>query len=246
MISRKIYNVLLEIIVRINPINKMEMDIVFKFLNSENKGVLCDIGCSSGQKSIQFAKKGWDVYGIDISKEAIDKANNWGSDYNCHFYYGNAEELEFENHFFNDIICLLSFQHFSNLNKAIEEMYRVLDDEGVVIITVPSTSVPWLKGSYDLTNTRRFDLEELKSILSRNRFEIIDSEYFIRSPIAKYLANYYVHYSLRKFIPLTLIISIFSYPFCILFEHFYKKDGYILALKIKKRTEHKNSRGVEN
>lgn len=42
------------------------------------KGKLLDIGCSDGRISNLFKEKGYDVYGVDISEKALERANERG------------------------------------------------------------------------------------------------------------------------------------------------------------------------
>jgi ubiquinone/menaquinone biosynthesis C-methylase UbiE len=54
-----------------------------------------------------------EYYGIDISANIVEKAktNFLGHD-NIHFYKANAEQIPFENDFFDLIICINSFHHY--------------------------------------------------------------------------------------------------------------------------------------
>ena len=75
--------------------------------NKPNIKVL-DVGCGGGRHSIQLAKMGFEVYGIDFSEYAIrvakENAQKENVIENIYFRVGNVLELSFEENFFDIII----------------------------------------------------------------------------------------------------------------------------------------------
>lgn len=94
---------------------------------------ILDLGCGSGRDSIFLAKQGYDVWGIDISKEAIKKAKENFQAKNLHFLVANAENLPFEDEFFDAIYSRWVLQ-FVPLKKAASEIFRVLKNNGIAFI----------------------------------------------------------------------------------------------------------------
>ncbi len=105
----------------------------------KNKKVL-DYCCGNGETSIFLAKNGAKTIGIDISGESIKNAKKKaiyeGVDKNTSFFVMDAEKLEFENNFFDTIICSGVLHHL-DIKKAYLELARVLKPEGEIICNEP-------------------------------------------------------------------------------------------------------------
>lgn len=104
---------------------------------TENQNLL-DLGCGTGG-AVRYAaglvKEKGQFYGIDISSNMIEKAKANSLDYkNVHYYQASAEQLPFENGFFDFIICSNSFHHYFSPDKALNQACRVLKSRGRIYI----------------------------------------------------------------------------------------------------------------
>jgi ubiquinone/menaquinone biosynthesis C-methylase UbiE len=99
-----------------------------------------DFGCGDGWVSIQFAKAGAKVWGIDISGELVKKANKWaqneGLSSKICFEKMPAENLSFPKNFF-DLICRSAILHHTDLSLAVQNIHRVLKPGGRAIFIEP-------------------------------------------------------------------------------------------------------------
>jgi ubiquinone/menaquinone biosynthesis C-methylase UbiE len=99
---------------------------------------LLDVGCGTGwavRYAIGLVDGAGEFYGIDISSKMIEKAIASSSDYkNVHFYQTSAEQLPFQNDFFNFIICTNSFHHYFSPDNVLKEAHRVLKAKGRIYI----------------------------------------------------------------------------------------------------------------
>lgn len=97
---------------------------------------ILEIGCGVGMDSLEYAKGGAFVYGIDITKSAIKltkerfKLNNLKGN----FKVMNAENLTFKDDTFDFVYSFGVLHHTPNIEKAINEIGRVLKQEGTAII----------------------------------------------------------------------------------------------------------------
>ncbi len=101
---------------------------------------ILDAGCGSGRNSEYFVRNGMDIYGVDSSKVAIEKAREqieiWNPDFEkgC-FFEANLESLPFPDAHFDFIICS-AVLHFAKSGKQFKrmflEMLRVLAPEGTL------------------------------------------------------------------------------------------------------------------
>lgn len=54
-----------------------DMPKIFKLLKEKKERKVLDLGCGTGRHIVYFAKRGFDVYGIDISPQAIKLTKSW-------------------------------------------------------------------------------------------------------------------------------------------------------------------------
>lgn len=90
-----------------------------------------DVSCGSALVTLPIAKAvapDGSVTGIDLSDGMIEKANARVKGSNLApvtFKQMDAEELDFEENYFNIVICSLGLMYFPYPEKALEEMFRV-------------------------------------------------------------------------------------------------------------------------
>ncbi len=129
---------------------------------------LLDVGCSNGLGSYLASFKIKKVYGIDICEEIIAKAkvNNKERD-NVILSIGDAENLLFNDNYFDCIIMGEVLEHVNDDRKAISEAYRVLRDEGTIIITIPEG------GGLSVNHLREYNKQSISDLLSNFKIEEI-------------------------------------------------------------------------
>ena len=101
-----------------------------------------DFGCGVGRLSQALAKYFDEVHGVDIASSMIEKANQYNKYSNkCHYHLNNTDSLEFfEDQSFNFIYTSITLQHMKTeySKKYIEEFFRVLAPEGILVFQIPS------------------------------------------------------------------------------------------------------------
>lgn len=124
---------------------------------------ILDFGCGNGWLSILLAKRGAEVWGIDISEELIKQANQFavkeGLSEKIFFQEMAAETLGFEDNFFNLIIGS-AILHHTELSLAINNLHRVLKPGGRAIFVEPMNQNIFLKIWRKLTPWRRSPVEK--------------------------------------------------------------------------------------
>jgi len=117
----------------------------------EQKGKkLLDVGCGSGALLKLAYKKGFLTYGIDISDIAIKQAKEEVP--NAKLVVGSAENLPWQNGYFDYVTCICSIEHHLHPDKSVREIARVLSDNGKAFIMLPNSFFvhdvlrAWLKG----------------------------------------------------------------------------------------------------
>jgi ubiquinone/menaquinone biosynthesis C-methylase UbiE len=87
------------------------------------KGKHLDVACGLGLMLKALESTEMDLYGIDISEKALEKAAGYFPYAN--YQLGNAQSLPYEHEFFDRITCLGSLERMLDRKKALSEMYRV-------------------------------------------------------------------------------------------------------------------------
>lgn len=97
-----------------------------------------DIGCASGYMLSKIAQSFPDseFYGIDVYGKAIDYAKVKYP--NIKFKESPADNLPFENSYFDLILCYETIEHVQYPKKVLEEAKRVLSKDGVLILAMDS------------------------------------------------------------------------------------------------------------
>lgn len=147
---------------------------------------LLDIGCADG-KMLEIINKKIKInsyFGIDKDIDLLNLASNKIRE---HLKIGSAESLEFKEKIFNVIISTAVIEHLDFPEKFLNEAFRVLKNEGILIITTPHPlfeKIATLCGHLkDETHIQTFNLKKLKLILKKNKFKVLIAKRFMISPI---------------------------------------------------------------
>jgi len=96
--------------------------------NEHNGEKVLEVGCGIGTDSLQFTKGGAETYGIDLTQTAPHTCAKRFTLYGLtgHFQSMDAENLTFEENFFDYVYSFGVLHHTPDTEKAIEEVRRVL------------------------------------------------------------------------------------------------------------------------
>lgn len=103
------------------------------YLDFEKAGKYIDIACGSGNYTIELAKKGFQLYGIDISGLMIAEARR--KNLSVMWKIGAAENLPYPSGYFSGAACILAIHHFESMAASFKEAYRVMRSGQFVIFT---------------------------------------------------------------------------------------------------------------
>jgi len=92
-----------------------------------------DLGCGSGRDSRYLADHGFDVYGVDISEVAIEKAKRIANSHDISFSVGTAENLPFQDGHFDAVYAGWVLQSVP-LHAGASEVTRVLRRNGIAFL----------------------------------------------------------------------------------------------------------------
>lgn len=103
-------------------------------------GVGLDIGCGCGVYIIELADMGFEVYGVDNSREMLRKAEHFIAGNSraskIHLMPGDIEHLPFEDAKFDLVMCMGVLVYLLSDYAALSEMYRVLKPGGYLVVNI--------------------------------------------------------------------------------------------------------------
>jgi ubiquinone/menaquinone biosynthesis C-methylase UbiE len=103
---------------------------------TDNANVL-EVAPGPGYFSIELAKMNdYNITGMDISADFIKicKINAQRENVNIKFVQGNVSAMDFKDNTFDFIFCSAAFKNFKEPIVALREMYRVIKNNGIVLI----------------------------------------------------------------------------------------------------------------
>ncbi len=156
---------------------KIITDNLTKFIAKRNNTTkILDFGCGSGIFVGELRAQGYDSYGLDVSKEAINFGQSMGVN---NLSVIDSDKINFPNNTFEIVLAMDVLEHLEKPEWAISELYRVLSPGGIAIITVPAYMFLW--GVQDDTSHhyRRYIKSTLLNEIKRSsHFKIIRVTYF--------------------------------------------------------------------
>ena len=112
------------------------IDNLEKKMGFETKKLFCDMACGKGRHAIYLNKKGYEVFGLDLSKNNIKIAKEQENK-TLHFYVHDIRKT-FKNNFFDVVLNLFtSFGYFENNlenQSAIQAIGKSIKPNGILIL----------------------------------------------------------------------------------------------------------------
>ncbi len=125
-------------------VDQVEKDLIFELMGKID-GRALELGCGTGNLSLDLASRGFELTAIDRSKEMLALAKDKGLREGLDIDYRemDAEKLDFEDESFDLVISLTAFEFFKDQKAAFEEMKRVLRPGGSLIIGTINRESDW-------------------------------------------------------------------------------------------------------
>ncbi|MBG1264977.1 class I SAM-dependent methyltransferase [Nostoc sp. WHI] len=141
----------------------------------EKQGTILDVGCGLGATTSYLLKyySPADVVGINISTTQIERSivNAPG----CNFICMDAVQMEFEDNFFDNIICVEAAFYFDTREKFLKEATRVLKPGGNLILADIIFETTQYFGDWIVPqNNNVKDIEEYKNLYQQAGFQDIE------------------------------------------------------------------------
>jgi SAM-dependent methyltransferase len=113
----------------------------YRFVLDQAKGQrVLDAGCGVGWGSLLLHQAGASrVVGLDIADEALDQARARTS--RVEFASGDLQDMPFEDGEFDIVVCFEALEHVAHTSAALDELVRVLADDGLLFVSSPNPTV---------------------------------------------------------------------------------------------------------
>jgi SAM-dependent methyltransferase len=128
-----------------------------EFLSRGNIGSVLEVGCGNGALLQLLKERGLEAVGVDASKSGIERCAATGVRASC--LDVSTESLPFADDTFDLILSLETFEHLMNPYYALQEIRRVLKQDGRFVCSIPNplTGHPYLyPGLFQYKNFRQF------------------------------------------------------------------------------------------
>jgi len=171
---------------RLNAILHLISKVVNLLTDHSGYVKLIDVGCGDGYvlKAIIKNFPDFDLIGIDISETRLRRAKeSLKSLPNVEFIRADAQKMPFRSGSFNIAVCTEVIEHVPNDVCLLQEIYRILDKEGFLILTTPNLYTFEtifqkfvLKKEVKISipdHLREYSWRELESKLRKARFNIL-------------------------------------------------------------------------
>ena len=139
---------------------------------------LLDVACGNGRLISGIAQiiSDSELYGVDSSNSKIARNEKKHPNSNIHFQTATADNLPFDNNYFDVITCTNAIHCFPQKVRAIDEMHRVLKNGGYLYILEGIRSKDW-KQKFDKTLRQTMFIQPRKKYLQRS--SILNKSYLI-------------------------------------------------------------------
>jgi 2-polyprenyl-3-methyl-5-hydroxy-6-metoxy-1,4-benzoquinol methylase len=153
-----------------------ECDFIEKEINYDKNVRILDIGCGTGRHSIELAKRGYKVVGIDLSESSLKRAKEKALEQNLSidFQKHDARNLPFLQEF--DLIIMICEGAFSLMEtdemnfQILQNAAKALKSNGKLIFTTLNGLFPLFHSVKDFLNS---NVKEGNAIFDNHSFDLM-------------------------------------------------------------------------
>lgn len=149
-----------------------------RFINNLDPGVILDIGCGIGAV-LEGIDDGWEKHGVEVSKYAAAKANNYGK-----IFLGELHNAKYPSNYFDAILLFHVIEHLNSPIEVLIEIHRILKDGGYLIVGTPDFDCACARRYgdnfrllHDNTDISLFSNESLHRMLFDYGFSILQTDF---------------------------------------------------------------------
>ncbi|MGD9395840.1 MAG: class I SAM-dependent methyltransferase [Candidatus Thorarchaeota archaeon] len=118
------------------------IDRVVNLIQDKDGSRVLDLGCGTGRHVVYLSRLGFDVYGFDVSQQALSMTTKWLDEENLKAdlrKHRMEDTFPYDDNFFDAVISTQVIHHnmMNDIRKTIKEIERVLRPNGLLFVTFP-------------------------------------------------------------------------------------------------------------
>ncbi len=133
-----------------------------------------DVGCGGGAVLLEAGRSVY-AFGVDLSPQALHHGQGEGL---SRLARADASALPFDTGSFSIATALDVLEHHPHPERLLDEVHRILTEQGVLIVTVPAFQWMWSYADHVLGHYRRYTRRQLAAELEGAGFRIEHLSYF--------------------------------------------------------------------
>lgn len=174
-----------------------DMPLLEGIFKKNNVSKILDVGCGNGKRDTSyFARKGFTVYGFDVSPSAIEEAKERLKKEDLYAdlrVWDMAQRFPYDDNFFDAVISRRAFHHFNieTIRKVVGEIERVTNKNGYIYAKVPAYEkiLRMVKEGGNFKETESGTYEALDTIEKG-----IPHHYFKKEELSELFRNYLIEH----------------------------------------------------
>ena len=176
-----------------------------KFNESNDIESILELGCGQGRDTLFFAAKGFQIYGLDSSKIAIESVNTKAMESGLSSitlkHWDAKQELPFDNDYFDAVYSHMFFNmgfKYHDLQDLFKEVNRTLKNNGFHCFSVRSDNDKFYRkgkeidsGVFEINgfHIRFFTKKEIQDLAREHNFVIDEIVEEYEEPVSLYLVT---------------------------------------------------------
>lgn len=137
--------------------------------------IALDVGCGTGANLRVLESAG--VFGIGLD-QSLYALNLIKKKENPPLLAGDLNHLPLKTNSLGLIIAMDVFEHLDHDEKGMSECYRILNNGGMLFLTVPAFKLLWGVQDKVTGHKKRYTMKEIRNKLQKGGFDILRSSYF--------------------------------------------------------------------
>jgi ubiquinone/menaquinone biosynthesis C-methylase UbiE len=119
-------------------IERKRVQAIFKLINIRSRDRVIEVGCGAGN-IIEKAPRGI-LFGVDLSGPILNKAKR-RMNKKAFLLQADAQNLPCQDQIFERVICSEVLEHLLDPSAALNEIARVLKNQGIAVVSFPNESL---------------------------------------------------------------------------------------------------------
>lgn len=163
--------------------------------NSFKNKKICDLGCGDGANLVLLHQCGFDIYGVEITEEIVDrvKSNLNKLNVSAEVRVGTNNNIPFEDNLFDFLLSWNACYYMEkqrDFNVYVREFSRVLNKDGYLVLSIPKKSCFIYHGSEKLKDGYQIIKNDPFNIRNGEVLRMFEDEKEIEEVFSRYFKNF--------------------------------------------------------